>query len=924
LSKDKIINLSSSPSGPTRDFDTEGGWLLLGKLAPPQQRVIAARRSALLARLEAASEAALSVITSPPGFGKTTLLTQWWQILQQRDGVTPCWLTLDDADAEASRLIAGLILSVARAGVDVGALEIAARQQSIDASVRPILATFLAAAERHGRRIVIFLDDYHRARSPAVDNVLEILIEHGYPSLHIVLSGRHRPTFHVSALSVRGLVTTIDATDLAMTPSEASEIIGPGVSATDLTLLHARTEGWAVALQLARLWLGRDQSRPGSLGQFSGRMSEMTDYLAEQVLQDLPLDLREFLLETSILERFDANLADAVRDRDDSAELLGRLEHFDALLVPLEGNRDSFRYHTMFADFLTQRLHRGPAGRVSTYHRRAARWLAAASDLHEAVKHAIKAGDTGLAVELVQEAGGWELVLWRGIGYVRTLLRNFSTMTIRADPVLQLTQAYLDLKLGDYDSASELMRLSEALLDSANPRIRRDFMIMSALSRGYRDDLASTDDGRLWATQVERLDSKDHLGQGTLLSVVALTALANGDLQGTERACRTAIQQMRAAGSILGTNYFFLHLGQSQLQAGRLREAEALYREALEMAEENFGADSGLKALSATFLSESLYLRDECQASADLIAASCETIETTDGWLDVYATAYEIMLKHALRRGGLDEGLQIIVRASETARGRRLERLSLLSVAWRVEQLALAGHVKDARREAKVAGLTPFSELRGKPDFHWRVRLAATIAIARVAIAGGASAQALNLLDGARADFRAGGLLLAACRLDALSVVALKHRGGSEAEAVSRLESLIRVVVAEDAWRLILDEGPVLEPLLHIAQRRNRELVLSSAQRDVTAQLLTRLQTTGLHEEGAFTVRELAVIRELCNGRSNKAIGQLLDLSENTVKFHLKRIFRKLDVDSRAGAIAKALKLRLTDVSPTLKLVPKA
>jgi LuxR family maltose regulon positive regulatory protein len=919
VQNEKIINIADAAQGSARDPEGEGGWLLLGKLAPPQQRVRAAKRVALLSRLDKAADAAVCVIVSPPGFGKTTLLTQWWQALQHNEQFVPCWLSLEEADAEPGRFMAGVILAVAKAGIDVGSLEIAARQQAVEMNLRQLLATFLNQVRHAQRRVVLFLDDYHRARSPATDAVIETLIDHGHPAIHLVISTRQRPTFHVSALAVRGLMATLDAADLAMSQAEAAELIGPGVSEEELALLHMRTEGWAVALQLARLWLDRGHRRAGGLREFSGRTAEMTEYLSEQIIQDLPADLREFLLETSILDRFDANLADAVRGRNDSAELIERLAHLDALLVRLDGPRESYRYHALFADFLTQRLHRGPAGRAATHHRRAARWLADAGDLLEGVKHAIKAGDEHLAVDLVQEAGGWELVLWRGVGYVRTLLRLFSDVTIRASLVLQLTQAYLDLKCGEYDSAWELLRLANTFLGSANARVRRDHLIVSSLGRGYTDDLSSPDLLHTYEAKLDELDVNDHLGRGTLLAVIVLQSLASGDLERTERESRAAIQQMRAAGSVLGANYFFLHLGQSQLLAGRLREAEALYRESLAMAEENFGAESGLKALSATYLAESLYLRGDLAASKDLIDASCETIETHDGWLDVYATSYELMVRQAQAAGDFDRILKALARSADTARRRRLKRLSLLTAAWRVEQLALAGHLKEARAEAKAAGLRPIVEQRGNPGFAWRVRAAATLALARLSIASAASAQALELLDVAIPDFRQAGLILSAQRLLALSIVALKQRGGSEAEAVARAERLLDFVLAEGASQLVLEQGRSFEGLLHAVQRRNRELVLSSAQRNLTAQLLAAIHASGAPNDHGFSTRELAVLREVCNGRSNKAIGQLLDLSENTVKFHLKRIFKKLEVESRSAVIAAAMQRGLIEISSTTK-----
>src|SRR5262249_49658495 len=156
-------------------------------------------------------------------------------------------------------------------------------------------------------------------------------------------------------------------------------------------------------------------------------------------------------------------------------------------------------------------------------------------------KHAIKAGDTHLAIELVREAGGWELILWRGVGYVRTLLKLFSEVTIRANAVLQLLYAYLELKSGHYDSARDLLRLSHAELDgSSGTHSSRDYFIVAGLARGYTDDLPALDSICEYERAVDDFPDNDHLGRGTLLSLVVLSGLANADLERTERACRAA------------------------------------------------------------------------------------------------------------------------------------------------------------------------------------------------------------------------------------------------------------------------------------------------------------------------------------------------------------------------------------------------
>lgn len=891
--------------------DIDSGWLLVGKLAPPEQRVEAVRRDALLARLDQGLARPVSLTVSPPGFGKTTLLTQWWRSLAQRADIAACWLTVDELDAEVSRFTAGLILAVARTGVDVGPLEVAARQQSIDAHVRPIISALLEAIRCSPRRVVLILDDYHRAKSRTVDEAVELLIEHGRGELHIAISARQRPTFHVSALWARGLVTMIDAADLAMSDAEASAVLGRNVSPADLAMLHQRTEGWPVALQLARLWMERGRRSPDSLREFSGRTSEMTEYLAEQIVQDLPAELRDFLLETSILERFDASLADAVRERSDSAALLERLAPFDALVVALDEARDWVRLHRLFGDFLLQRLNRGPTERVAALHRRAARALAAIGDLPEAVQHALHASDARLAVELTQAAGGWELILWRGIGYVRSLLKAFDDMTIRAEPTLQLTQAYLDIKLANFDGARELLALTAASLSTANARIRRDHFTVDLLLRIYVDDLSSFSLGRHAEADAEQLDADDHLGRGTLHCGFAVAALGTADIARAESESRCGIQEMRAAGSVLGTNYAFLHLAQSQLLLGRAREAESLFREALVMAEDNFGADSGLKALCSTFLGYCCYLNGDLDASSAILESSSET---TDGWVDVFATGYEVRARLAYARGGIQEAIDVVADATRTGRARQLARLRELASAWRVEFLARSGHVEDARREAQAAGVSAAAQARGHPDIQWRVRLASTMAIATLFAASGETARALQLLESARIEYEAAGLILPAWRLEILAIAVLKQRGATD-EATGRLQAMLEHVVREGALGLLLEHGPALESLLHAVQHRNRELLLSGAQRNAIAETLSRLRKDTRSDHEAFSARELDVLRELCEGRSNKMIGRLLDLSENTVKFHLKRIFRKLGTESRSAAVAAAVQRGLVQTT---------
>ena len=889
-------------------------WMFIGKLEPPQQHVATAQRTGLLERLDRALRGPVTLVLSPPGFGKTTLLAQWWHRLRQNPVTYAAWLTLDENDSEVTRFVSGLILSAGQAGVNLGSLELTASEQIPDANVKPTVAALIERVRAYRQRLVIILDDYHRVHSAAVDAVVEGLIRDASETVHVVVCGRDRPRLAVADLAARGLATVLDARDLMLTLPEVAAILGTELSEGELAVLHTKTEGWAVALQLAKLWLDRATNRTERIRGFSGRCGELAHYLLEQVLHDLPPELQSFLLDTSVLERFNADLSDAVRAQSDSRALLQRLEHFDALLVPLDAEREWFRYHHLFADFLRQHLSTQEPGRIAVLHSRASRWLAATDDLLEAVKHAHRAGDSGFAIEIAGAAGGWQLIVSRGTGLVRNLLKNFSAQEIRDSPLLELAQAYVQMKLGDLDGAWETLVHLESHTD-LSPLLQRDRMIITALLRTYCDEIGDPEWLTTLNTETDKLPSSDLLGRGTLHALVALGALAVGDFSYAERQSRMAIREMRSAGCVLGLTYCYFHLGQAHFYRGRLREAESLYREALVTAAENHGSDNALKAVGNALLARVLYWRGENMSAARvLLRAALPVLETHNTWRDVYAAAYQTAIAIECAEGQFDAALAMVERAVTSAETRGLRRLHELTHCWRLDVFVDSGLTREAAQLVRDANLEELSRHEGEPS-DWSLRRSLTISLARWYLHCGQSAPALELLRPVRASYPASDQDVSGAQLDVLLALAYKQRGDA-APAIAHFESALQYVYAEGALRVFLDMGSSVEPLLQLGLQRNREFVLSSSQRDLINRLLAALRTRPPDGPDDLTTREFNVLRELCRGHSNKTIGRRLDLSENTVKFHLKSIYRKLGVESRAAAIASAIQARIVRDGP--------
>ncbi len=468
------INLRVLPACEREAASPTPDWALPDKLEPPLQRINAVPRVRLLERLERAYDLPLTLLLAPPGFGKTTLLAQWHQRLRQAPARGhAAWLTLEEEDGEPARFLAYVAMALIVAGVPAGAFPAALLEQRHDFDVPTAVSTMLGVLGRVSRPVVLILDDYDRAAGPALDALVARLVEHGGPRLHLLLASRTPPALPLARLATRGCLERIDARALPLDAAEARTMLGAALPEATLARLQQHTEGWPAALQLASLWLDADDRRGRDLEGFSSQACGITDYLAEQVFADLPAEAQEFLLQTSLLERFDAALADAVRDRHDSDLLLSRLDRFHGLLVPL-GDGAGYRYHPLFADFLHRQLQRHHAERLPALHAAAARAHAARGLWLEAVRHALAGGDTPLAVRTVAAAGGWQLLLEHGSGYVRTLLAAFPADVLQTQPVLLAACAYLHIKQGELTEAQHLLERFRTLPDAVRTPHERD------------------------------------------------------------------------------------------------------------------------------------------------------------------------------------------------------------------------------------------------------------------------------------------------------------------------------------------------------------------------------------------------------------------------------------------------------------------
>jgi ATP/maltotriose-dependent transcriptional regulator MalT len=382
--------------------------LVTTKVRVPRTRTELVPRPRLREALVRNEGRRLTLVSAPAGFGKTTLLSEW---LEHRsgDGRSVAWLSLEEADNDPARFLAYLVSALRSAlGEGIGEGVLASLRLPEFPPVEAVVGVLIneLADVRH-EEVTIVLDDYHVIHSGPIHEATSFLLEHLPENVHLVISSRADPPIPLAKLRARDQVTEIRAAGLRFTTEEATAflkgVMGLTLSAADVAALEEVTEGWIAALQLAALSMRDREDVSGFVETFSGSNRHVLDFLAEEVLERQPEGVREFLLNTSVLERMSAPLCDALTSRNDGQQMLERLEHDNLFVIALDDERRWYRYHHLFADVLRSRLQREQPERIRELHRRAAAWYERNGWMSEAIRHALAAQEHDRAADLVEQ-----------------------------------------------------------------------------------------------------------------------------------------------------------------------------------------------------------------------------------------------------------------------------------------------------------------------------------------------------------------------------------------------------------------------------------------------------------------------------------------------------------------------------------------
>src|SRR6266571_3711586 len=569
--------------------------ILATKLYLPRLRPHVVIRPRLLERLNEGLHRKLILIAAPAGFGKTTLVSEWVEGIEQ----PTAWLSLDEEDNDPILFLTYLVAALQTIAPNIGEGVSGVLQSPQPPPTASILTALLNEITTIPDHFVLVLDDYHVIDAKPVDHALTFLLEHLPPQMHLVIATREDPQLPLARLRARGQLTELRATDLRFTPSEAAGFLNQGMglnlSAEDIARLSTRTEGWIAGLQLAAISMRGHQDTTNFITSFTGSHHFVLDYLVEEVLQQQPESIQTFLLRTSILDRLCGSLCDAVlfTPSGSGQATLEYLEHANLFLVPLDNERRWYRYHHLFADLLRQRLQQRSAsspgdevGDVTELHRRASLWYEDHGLSMEAFHHAAAANDVARAERLIEGEG--MPLHFRGAGApVLNWLESLPRTALDARPSLWVTYASTLLFSGKNTAVEQKLQAAEAALQGTEPDDRTTDLVGRIAS--MRATLAVIQhDVETIITQSRRALEYLHPDNLPVRTATTWTLGYAYQLQGNRAAASQAYTEVISIGKSFGDSIYTLaatiNLGQLQEADNQLYLAAESYRRSLQLA----------------------------------------------------------------------------------------------------------------------------------------------------------------------------------------------------------------------------------------------------------------------------------------------------------------------------------------------------
>ena len=892
-------------------------------------------RHRLIERLNSGMSLKLTLISAPPGYGKTTLLSDWAQHCK----CPIAWLSLDEGDNDLARFLLYLSAALGELYSDVGSKLMSALGSRQPFSYREFMTVFIneinvrletqLEKNRFEPEIIFILDDYHYIESQEIHDALGFLIENLPEKMHLLISTRADPPIALARLRGSGQLNELRQHDLEFSKDETAQFLEQTMrlqlTRANSDQLAIRTDGWIAGLQMAAISMRNHQDLETFIRSFSGSNRYIMDYLLEEVLQNQPVGVQQFLLLTSILDRLCAPLCDALIFETDgtlfdehqlpfesgtsheiSQQVLDYLERRNLFLTPLDNERVWYRYHHLFAQLLRQRLFQSYQTFVPSLYGQASKWFEENGMQLQAIQYSFETQDYERIVNLI-ECVSEEMMLRSEMATYLHWVNQLPEEIMLARPRIIVYSSMAMLLAGNPLEVVE-QRLQIADRSDEAGKITGELNAVKGLIAAYQKDKKNS---VMYSSRaLELLPQDDLFFRSLVAGYLGLVQFTIGDINGATQALQEAVRISRQTGNTTNVVLALTHLGELEILKGNLRTAQDYFEEALEFSKDAQGVKLPVAGVALIALGRLAYERNKLTKAVQLIT---DGIELVRSWGEAGAiNGYIYLSRIQLARGDYDAAWKMLNNAKQLAQAFDAMQSDDDYVAVTEASLYLQQGDADAAmhwiRQRSLDTNVQVEDLQDALNY---------LTLCQIYIAAGRIDEALLVLHELENISVSSGWVALELKILVLKAIALRKQGLTD-DAIDLFAQAMKLAGPKGYKRYILDEGEAAYELLSIAKRQG-------VSPEFTSELLAEFQTRQLAQNDhkitgprtelendlsgfvePLSERELEVLHLIADGLSNREISNKLFLSISTVKGHTYNIYHKLAVHSRTQAVSKA------------------
>ncbi len=847
----------------------------------------------------------LTALVAPAGFGKTILMTQWAD-QASRESVSTLWYKISESDNRQGVLLASLgalLKATLQKNDSPNEAHIAGDPDSIE----QLADLFSRSPKKH----ILFIDKLERLHAPEAVTVLNSLIEFSSQSLFFIIASRTEGIVPLSSYRAHNQLMHISFSELEFTASEVSSLFGGEIDETQAIGFGEITGGWPVALWYA-------QNNPENLDELQDAFvnseapylpSDLTEFIDEQIYYRLPSGVRDMLVNMSIFDQFDIKQMGYVCRVADSANLMSSI-HLAPFLFAVDERSGRFQYSSVFREYLRRKLSFCDDEKVNTLHQRAADWFERSGNLYEAIFHVNQAGDVAKMLAIFCSAGGVEIGLREGIKQLERLVALFPLEVRERDSQLLLSRALLYMKDGKLDLGHRFLDRAHQEMKANTPDTSLEYYesIVVMLLAVYEDSQVSLEEIAEFEDRAKQLMPERFWSQGWFNNLLCMMYYAVGEMDRAKKVASVALEFYRASGAVYSQVFIHIHLALIHSIQGDIAVTRVELEAARELCREHFSPDAGLTAIVNVLIAEIAYEQGEDDIAQQLLSSALERVEQHEGWVEVFIRGYVTASNLAFAQASIEGAFVILEHGSSIAQGRNLPRLARIMDIQKLELLTLAGDHSQAYSIVEALSLEDYlfnPKQIQVGDFQESYRV--VHALSRFGIDNGYAESALQLLEPVISEQQQFGhvsFLIKSLILKTLALVKLDRVDLSD----QVFHGLVEQISTHDYVMSYLSEGKPLKNFVSGFIKRRTLSKLPSDQVAFLGRILA--DKNALESEGdssnILSPKEFEVLKNLSAGYPNKVIGRSMNLTETTIKFHLRNIFAKLGVRNRLMAVEVA------------------